>query len=266
LRGLARRADLLIEQANQLRRKDSLEAMVNRRFSGVALVLTLLFFASLLWLVIHQQSKHRREVRGIRNRLAADLHDDLGSNLSTISIYVQRLRRQLDPTPECIDPMQRLIRESVGSLKEMVSFTTPQISRPISLVERLKEIADIHCADMPQEFLVAPGLEEISVSSFHRRSLRLFLKEAIHNAMRHSGADKIEFSIRRDAARDVWLSIRDNGRGLPSEVLSKDSSLPTLRLRAEEMNARFSVSNPPDGGCEIAVSIRPLSLIPGPLE
>jgi nitrate/nitrite-specific signal transduction histidine kinase len=43
---------------------------------------------------------------------------------------------------------------------------------------------------------------------------------------------------------------------MPAAVLGKSDSLPTLRLRAEEMNARFRASNPPGGGCEVAVTIR----------
>lgn len=258
LQALAQRAELLIEQVSLRKRIETLGTGLDRGLSRAVLVSLLLFFAVILWQIIRQQRNHRREMRDVRNQLAADLHDDLGSNLSTISIYAQRLRRQLDSPPECIDPMQRLIRESLGSLKEMVSFTTPQISRPVSLVERLREIAEIHCAETLHDFTVAPGLEGVSVSSAHRRSLRLFLKEAIHNAMRHSGADQIGFHIRRDENRKIWFSIRDNGKGLPPEVLEKTSSLPTLRLRAEEMDAIFRVCNPPGGGCEVAVSIRPV--------
>jgi signal transduction histidine kinase len=152
--------------------------------------------------------------------------------------------------------MQRLIRESLGSLKEMVSFTTPQISRPISLVERLREIAEIHCGDTPHDFSAAPGLEGISVSSAHRRCLRLFLKEAVNNAVRHSGAGRIDFQIRREEDGRIWLSVCDDGKGLPADVIGKSEALPTLRLRAQEMDARFRVSNPPGGGCEVAVTIR----------
>ncbi|QTN33563.1 hypothetical protein HZ994_15000 [Akkermansiaceae bacterium] len=256
---LARRAELLIALAPLEARLSDLGLALGRLVSRILIGAVLLFFGGLLWLIFRQQVRHRQEMLAVRNRLAADLHDDLGSNLSAISIYAQRLKRQIESPPDCLDPMQRLIRESLGSLKEMVSFTTPGISRPISLVARLREIAEIHCAETPHDFSVAPGLEDLRVSSIHRRCLRLFLKEAVNNAVRHSAARHISFHIRREDDREIWLSVADDGCGLPADVLGKEGSLPTLRLRAEEMDARFRAGNLPGGGCEVAVTIRPES-------
>lgn len=256
LRQLATRADRLIQQAGLRERLTVLSHQANRVCWQLTMGLLLFGFLGLVTWFIRREIKHHAQIRQIRDHLAADLHDDLGSNLSAISLYAQRLQSQLgsEPSP-AFRTMMQLVRESVYNLKEMVSVTSPHISSPVSLTDRLKQIADIHCASLPYTFTVAPELEGIEIHPTHRRNLRLFLKEAIHNVVNHSHASCIDIQLQHDACGRIWLSVTDDGQGLPPEVLDTPNALSTLRLRAEEMEARFQAENLAQGGCRIAVSL-----------
>ena len=261
LRELARRADLLNEQALLQAAIQPAVQAADRLCWRVSLATPLtLLLGAFAWLA-RQQHLHRVRIRRVRNQLAADLHDDLGSNLSAIAAYAEQINRRLSTdersAPAQFAPMQRLIWESLGSLREMVSVTSPQITRRIPFVERLHDLAEIHRAGLPITYHIAPDLQILEVDPAHRRTLRLFLKEALTNILRHSQARHIDLALRRDSTGIVWLRVRDDGTGLDGEQLKAMRIESTLRLRAEEIGSRFSVDLPAEGGTEVAISIKP---------
>ena len=259
LQQLSNRADRIHEQNVLREHLGQLKIRADRYCWRLTLGLPLFSFFGLAGWLAREQIRHYYKIRRLRDLLAADLHDDLGSNLSAIFLYAERIKHQLGPNaPASFEPMLRLLRESLTNLKEMVSVTSPRISTSVRLVDRLKNIAEIHSTSMSWTFTVAADLESTEIQPTDRRSLRLFLKEALSNAVRHSGADRIHIELSYDDSGHVWLSVSDNGRGLPHEVLDNLNALSTLRLRAEEMKAHFKAENLPRDGCRIAVSLRVL--------
>ncbi len=255
LEQLSRRADLLEERARLETGMAALHHQANRLCWRLTAGLPLALLLGLVLLLIDTIQRDRRRLRHLREKLAADLHDDLGSNLSTISIYAQRLQRSQESQNPSIQSLLLLVQDSLLSLKEMVAVTSPRITRQLGLVENLRNLAGIHSAGLPYTFAVEPGLEPIDCPPAERRNLCFFLKEALNNIIRHSGADRIDIRLHRNAAGEPELEIRDNGCGVPPSMLDENQLPSTLQLRAEEMQAPFGMENQPEGGCRVWIGI-----------
>jgi signal transduction histidine kinase len=258
---LARRSDLRAEQGQLMLRLESTAMLANRLCWRVTVGVPLCVLLLMIGGFVYTYMQHRQQVRRVRNQLAADLHDDLGSNLSAIAAYTSQLRRRLVKTigeeslPLELPPLERLTRECLGSLKEMVSVTAPQITKHVPLVDRLRDVADIHRAGLPLAFEVSPECEHWDIQQAKRRSLRLFLKEALNNIIRHSGASSIQIRLGHEQGERYWLRICDDGCGLSEEALEAFRDGSTLRYRANELESDFEVRNLASGGLEVAVAI-----------
>lgn len=261
LAALAERAERLVEQDTLRTALEPMRAKANRLCGRITIGLPLLVLAAALAYVAYTQVRYRRDLRRVRNQLAADLHDDLGSNLSAITTFADQSRRQFqkeipqEQFPWQYAYMERLVRESIGSLKDLISVTAPQITKHVPLIERLREVADIHRAGLPLDFQVSPELESIELPQPQRRTLRLFLKEAFNNILRHSKADWIEVRIENSTTGKTWMHIRDNGCGMNEKQLNWLRESSTLRMRAEDNQADFTVRQTDEGGTEVSVSI-----------
>lgn len=246
LEQLDQRAGLLIQLNRLTPVFEHLKNMANRfcwRLSaGIPLSLVSLLIS---WQILSQIRQRRRLCR-VRDQLAADLHDDLGSNLGSIFMYVQLFQQQAKDQKNYA-PLLGLVQDSLDSLKEMIAFTSPRITKPFPLVTVLENITKTHSGGIETTFTVDPRLEAIDYPPEFRRNLRFFLKEALFNAARHSGANRIDTRIHRRENETPVLEILDNGKGLPDEGSAKNTTLSTLRIRAEEMEAKLEITSTESG-------------------
>ena len=258
---LSRRSDIRLEQSQLMLELERTAILANRLCWRFTLWVPLCVFSLMIAGFVNTYIRHRQQVRRVRDQLAADLHDDLGSNLSAIAAYLSQLRRRLlkiegeEILPLELPFLERLTRECLGSLKEMVSVTAPQITKHVPLVNRLRDVADIHRAGLALQFEVSPECEHWEIQEAKRRSLNLFLREALNNIIRHSGASLIRIRLRQEADGRYWLRICDDGCGLSEETLQAFRDESTLSFRVNELEADFEVRNLSSGGLEVAVAM-----------
>jgi signal transduction histidine kinase len=247
---LARRHDLERERplvsAELTRRYTRQKA--NLRWMGW---LTVLLAASVGVTVVMSRGIRTREIARIKERFAADLHDEIGANLHTI-----------------------------GLLSDLAQNSTDNASEQQMLNQRIREVTERtgkavrHCTDM----LEAGGLYTGLGAEMHRAAMRimaklhhtiaiegeefleqlkpriqadlfLFYKECLINISRHSGAT--EFSSRLIAdPKGIILMVSDNGRGMPG------STPKSLKRRAHLLGASMSITSPPEGGSCITLKLR----------
>ncbi|MBF0196538.1 MAG: hypothetical protein HQL32_02460 [Planctomycetes bacterium] len=253
LEQLDERGDLLLEQLELKTAIKPLSFAANRFCWRLMTGMPMYAFLSLFFLYIRAKIRHFESERKIRNQLAADLHDDLGSNLSSLSLYTQRLKRKTTGQEKIIDTQLRLISDSLTSLKEMIAFISPQITTTRSLVEVFKSIIETHSGTMEYDFSVDPSLDTLDYSPALRRHLYCFLKEVLSNAAKHSQADNIIVRLYLDDEKNVYLEISDNGKGISDEAAQSPTAFSTLKLRAKEMKADLDVTT--ENGCSVRLRL-----------
>jgi ligand-binding sensor domain-containing protein len=218
---------------------------------GTACGVGLMFFG------IHRFRLGRyREIERLRLRLAADLHDDVGSNLSTISLLSRRAQKQHaqgQPSNEDLTAINRIAGQTANSVREIVWFINPEYDTMQDLVIRMKEAAGSILSGIDWDFQSPPADLSQKLTLQVRQNLFLLYKEALTNAARHSQATRVDINIQNNG--DGWkLSVRDNGAGFDPDASHSGNGLKNLRLRAVKLNGELAVESGPGQGTTVIFS------------
>jgi len=200
------------------------------------------------------------ELERVRKRIATDLHDDIGSSLTRISLLseVAQRREQSVKTSEVgsLATIAGLSRELVDSMSDIVWAINPERDHLGDLTQRMRHFAsDVFAARGIEFRFQFPNVErDIRVGANFRRELFLIFKEAVNNTVRHSECTEaeIEFAVDRNVVR---LNFTDNGRGF--DVLSKSNGhgLASMRARAEGLGGKLEIGSDQGRGTMLAFVI-----------
>jgi two-component sensor histidine kinase len=195
---------------------------------------------------------HRNRVRRlmelltVRTRIASDLHDDIGSNLTKIAILSEVAHQQAGPAPGVsenpLTAIARISRESVASMSDIVWAIDPRRDTHHDLIRRMRQFAIdmLGGARAEVRFVVSGEDQPRRVGPDFRRQVFLVFKEAVHNAARHSGCSKAEIEIMMDR-NGITLRIQDDGTGFDIESDSQGQGLASMRRRAESLGGHVEV-------------------------
>ncbi|HXB10298.1 MAG TPA: two-component regulator propeller domain-containing protein [Puia sp.] len=228
-----------------------------------------LFVALVCFGIYHYRIKEFLKRQAIRNRIALDLHDNIGSTLSSISIYSQVARVYLDQQEggqlrELLARMDKTASLAVDEMSDMVWAINPKNDDMRSIVRRLEAYAAPLCAakGIRFEFIHDPTVDKLNLEMSRRKNLYFIYKEAVNNAMKYSGCTLLEVGILVEN-NILRLVVKDNGRGfdLSSDRSEKRMSLSgnglaNMSRRAAEMNAAFTVNSQPGAGTSVELSFR----------
>ena len=216
---------------------------------------------------LNRRLRHIEQERALereRARIARDLHDDLGSSLTRISLLSTLARADRD-NPAQVDAHAEKISESaaqtVRALEEIVWAVRPGSDSLQSLVEytahfanELFEGATTRCRlDLPHDLPAQPLPPEM------RHNLFLIVKEALTNALKHAQAREVRVQAKVfDGC--LGIVVQDDGRGfepaaaLPEE--GKRNGLTNMRRRAEAVGATLSVQSAREKGTEVRLTVK----------
>ena len=231
---LAKRFDLEAERRELIAERESILARTRTTalaaaFAGLAVVIV----ALVIW-QIRTRLNARKNMHALRRRIAGDLHDEVGSNLATISLLAEMSENQAQENSAA--DISRLARESSLSLREIIDFTLvpKRVRKP--LPERLREIAAVMLRGIEWN-LTESGALELDLE--RRRNFVFFFKEALHNIIRHAGASRVELRI-ETTPHSAILRVSDDGVGLPVGE-GGPAFLRTLEQRAEALEGHLDV-------------------------
>lgn len=200
------------------------------------------------------------ELASIRTRIAIDLHDDIGANLTKISILSEVARQQAGngegPTDSPLASIARISRESVTAMSDIVWAVNPSRDSLGDLIRRMRLHAEESCLHQAIDLdFQAPSSEEgLRLGVDQRRDLFLIFKEAVSNAVRHSGCSKLEVKLSVENG-SIALIISDNGSGFDSSVESEGNGLLSMQRRAESLGAKLSIESQVGDGTSIHVTV-----------
>ena len=251
---LSRRHDLETERpliAMELDRRYASQKTNLNRLAWLAVLLC----AGIVFVILFGRNIRMRHVAGIRERLAADLHDELGANLHTIGL-LSDLAADARESSEESDTLYRRIRSETERSGIAVRHCSDMLSAKglfTDLLSDMQRASNRIMAKLEHEISIE-GEEHIkTLSPRTRADLFLFYKECLVNITRHSGATKYMTELKA-TAESIHLRICDNGRGLDSS--DKGGVPSSLKRRAKLLGAKVTVENPPAGGTCIELNLR----------
>jgi len=202
-----------------------------------------------------EQLARQQAVERERTRIAKDIHDDLGANLTLIAVLGDLAKRE--KAEERIEKMASTARQSVKSLDEIVWAVNPRNDTLAHLIDYTGQFAvdylraaGLRCLlDFPEH---AP-LREVPTSMRH--NLFLAVKEALQNVVKHAHATAVWLRI-RITSQQLRIEVEDNGHGFesaPDDALA--DGLRNMRQRMEEIGGTCTVKSQPGKGTEITLEL-----------
>lgn len=232
LEGLAERGRLEAELERLLAQRSERQGKLTLVLrSAVAVLAVSLLVVGLL--LVRNRMVRRKQLQALQNQIASDLHDEVGSNLASMTMLAAGAKDECEAGSAQAACFQRLVeisKETSSSMHDIVWMLHPDRKANMSLNAKLRDIASSLLADREFAFFGTEDVSTKKVSIDNLHHFLLFYKEALHNLARHSSATRIEISIGGVDER-IRLEIVDDGVSTDSGELPEG-----LRLRAKKMN------------------------------
>lgn len=210
-----------------------------------------------------QRAEQERVVERERSRIARDLHDDLGSLLTRISLLSGLLQGDKD-NPVQVETHAAKISQSanqtVRALEEIVWAVRPGSDSLQSLIEYIahfaKELFEDNTArcrlDLPHDLPTQPLAPDI------RHNIFLVVKEALTNALKHADAGQVLVQA-KVSGDELELCVHDDGKGFANGILGEEGNrhgLSNMRSRAEAIGGTLIVQSEPGKGTTIKLQVK----------
>ena len=225
----------------------------------VGVTLASLFFGAWRYLVyLKLQRVHARDRE--RARIARDLHDDLGANLSEIAMMSELAKDELpadDPTRAHFGEISERASSNVRRLSDIVWAINPANDTLEGMAGFLCKFAQDYLAraQIRCRLDVPETMPNVLLDSVQRHNLALAVKEAVHNAVRHGAPSEVLLGIATGGGR-ITITVRDNGRGFDTtrDVVENHGST-NMRVRMEQMGGAFARQSVPGQGTTVVFTV-----------
>jgi signal transduction histidine kinase/ligand-binding sensor domain-containing protein len=205
---------------------------------------------------LHRQLESLRQQEALeheRARIARDLHDQLGANLTQVALLGE-LAESDKEQPNEVEAHARQIsqtaRETTHALDEIVWTVNPSNDTLNGLINYVCKYAQEYfaLADLKYRLEVPPDLPTTPISPELRHNMFLAAKESVNNVVKHAQATSAWLRLRLEPQRFV-LEIEDDGRGLPADATEKGrNGLKNMRKRMEDVGGSFEATKGAEGG------------------
>ena len=187
------------------------------------------------------------QMANLRTRIAMDLHDDIGANLTRISMLSEVAKQKLGENGSEDSPLisiSRIARESVGSMSDIVWAINPERDTLLELTRKMRRHADevFTQRDIELHFSAPNANDSLRLGVDVRRDMLLIFKEAVNNAARHSGCTQVNIELQIRPSQLV-LEISDNGTGFDQSIESEGHGLRSMKRRAKALGGILEITS-----------------------
>lgn len=190
-----------------------------------------------------------------RTRIAQEIHDDIGSGLTTIRLLSEIARGKGGNGHSAeMEKISASANELIENMNEIIwSFNAKNDTLP-NLVAYIRRyvVAYFEFTDIKVRINIPAEMPSMQISGDLRRSVFLVIKESLHNIMKHAKATEISLQVEINNALSIRL--KDNGRGFVNdEVKLFSNGLRSMKERMENIGGKFNISG--NNGTEVALSL-----------
>ncbi len=223
---------------------------------GAAILLGLLLLSGLLLFNRYKLHQRMKQLE-LRNQIAADLHDEVGSSLSSIHMLSQMATQPGNESThiEILSRMSTNAKETMDKMGDIVWMIKPGETEAGSLKQRMERFAyEIGSSKNIEMQLNLQELEQVKLNMEQRKNIWLIFKEAVNNAVKYSGTVKMEISALLQN-KELIMQIKDFGRGFDSGVIKKGNGLDNMQHRAKELMATLITESLINTGTTIKLAV-----------
>jgi ligand-binding sensor domain-containing protein/two-component sensor histidine kinase len=195
----------------------------------------------------------------LRNRISADLHDDIGATLSNVNILTTLVRQRL-PNDVDVLPLLTRIEEEIStsseSLDDIIWSVNPKNDNMERVLSRMRqyanEVFDAKGIEGTLDF--DPNLSNLSLPMDKRRDFYLIFKEALNNLSKYAQCKEATISLNQ-VDNKLKLVVSDNGIGFDPLSIKEGNGQKTMRQRAERLKAELVIESVVGKGTRVELSL-----------
>ena len=202
----------------------------------------------------------RLEIERTRNRIARDLHDEIGSSLSSIALasdLLQKNNELEDKQNKRLTRIKTTSRKLIERMDDIVWSINPDYDKLDNLLLHMKDFAaDLLTQSQIKYSLHFPKQEFSRILKMDfRRNLFLIYKELLHNIVKHANATYIEIVLTKLKSILV-LKVSDNGTGFDPEYSKNGTGLKSMQIRAVELGGELEFESNNDQGTTVRLKLK----------
>lgn len=223
------------------------------------ILLGCLLFTGIIY-YFHRQSVNRiLAIEAIRQKVARDLHDDMGSTLSTINILSMMAKNKLAEDPAKAGAFLTKISDNSSRMMEamddIVWSINPANDSMDKIVARMRSFATevLEAKDIDLAFTVSGDVQSVHLDMEQRRDFFLIYKEAINNIAKYAHCKKTIITLELTQQK-LTLSIADDGAGFDVAAADTGNGLNNMRKRAENLGS-ITIESIPGSGTTVCLQI-----------
>ncbi|MGB3077263.1 MAG: two-component regulator propeller domain-containing protein [Chitinophagales bacterium] len=202
------------------------------------------------------RKRNRTSMQNIRKRISADLHDDIGSTLNSISVYSEIAYQQMNintgNAKNILEKMGDASREMIDIMNDIVWTVNPKNDNFENILKRMRYFAGelLSGQNILLQFDTDERVKKIKLTMEQRKNFYLIYKEAINNIYKYSICKNVNVSVALENSHLIMI-ITDNGKGFetsmePETIIIKQSGgngLKNMKVRAEEIKAKLTITS-----------------------
>ncbi|MBI3219411.1 MAG: tetratricopeptide repeat protein [Bacteroidetes bacterium] len=205
---------------------------------------------------VMNRTKRLLEIETVRNNIARDLHDDMGSALSSINILSQVALVEKNGNTQSY--LQRIGEQSarmMEDMSDMVWSINPRNDSMTQVLIRMREFASeiFELKNIDYQF-IENDIEHLKLNAEQRKNLFLIFKEAINNAAKYSGANRVEIGLQQ-RGHVLEMAVSDHGHGFDEQAIKAGNGLRNMRERAKEIKGTLELRSAVGKGTEIILTL-----------
>lgn len=193
-------------------------------------------------------------IEKLKTRLAADLHDNIGAGLTEISIMSELVSHNSnnEASKPLLSKISNRARDLVDGMSDIVWVVNPQKDSLHDIILRLRDTYNDLFTQMNISFK-NNNLDEIidlKLPIDYKQHLYLIFKEAINNAIKHSGCSLIELKVIYNSGQLI-ITLKDDGKGIEEKDINYGNGIQNMRNRTKQINGQIVWESAPGSGTQI---------------
>ncbi len=227
------------------------------------ITLTILILIAIMLMIFRYRLNRLLEMERLRTRIAADLHDEIASNLSSIAMFSKIIQDESNSftkisaaMPQLLDRIISLSQESVVAIRDIIWAIDPKTETIYNLLLRIRDNCISTCRAKSISFkFILPEKELLpseNLSPEQRKNLWLLLKEGINNAVKHAQAKEISLAVTYNGGH-LKVIIKDNGVGYDTTTHYEGKGLTTMKKRVDDLHGKLNVISKLNEGTIITI-------------
>ena len=226
--------------------------------------LIILVISGSIFLFIRYRIRHLIEIKNVREKIAAELHDEIGSGLTKIAILSEHALKSNPienkfpshlPQNQSIERVGNIARNLVDQMEDVIWSINPKYDKLEDFIIHFKNYAYEVCEAKNIDLKIeTSNIDNIKLNSNIKRKLQLISVEALNNSLKHADCSHINYKINMKN-KIINLEFRDNGKGFTLDGNEQGNGIPNMKKYIEELRGSINFESKENSGTIIKIQI-----------